>query len=343
MKKLLNTLFVTTSGAYIGSQGETVRVNLEHEELIRIPVHTIEGIICIGRVTMSPHAMRLCAENGVCISFLSEYGRFYARVQGPVSGNVLLRRAQYQKADNIKIAESISKTIVTAKILNCRNVLLRAARDHSDEIARKYLKNAVDRLARIVNDLSPDLSCDQIRGCEGEAARAYFNVFDHLITSQKESFFFRERNRRPPLDNVNALLSFAYTLLVHDISSGLESVGLDPAVGFLHSVRPGRPALALDLIEELRPYLADRLVLSIINRQQVKSADFKKTAPGGVTMSENAKKTLLAVYQKRKRETIHHPFINEKIEIGLLPYVQALLMARYIRGDLDGYPPFIWR
>jgi len=343
MKKLLNTLYVTTPGAFLGQKGETVRVSFEQEELIRVPVHNLEGIVCLGAASMSPHAMRLCAENGVSVSFLSEYGRFYARVQGPVSGNVLLRREQYRRADDAPAAAAIARTIVTAKILNSRSVLQRGARDHHDENARGQLKTAAARLARSLEDLGAELPCEQVRGCEGEAARTYFGVFDHLITAQKNDFYFRERSRRPPLDNVNALLSFIYTLLVHDVTSALESVGLDPAVGYLHAVRPGRPSLALDLMEELRPYLADRLALSLVNRQQLNKKDFRTLPSGAVTMSDQAKKTLLTAYQKRKQETIRHPFVNETVAIGLLPFIQALLMARFIRGDLDAYPAFVWR
>lgn len=343
MKKHLNTLFVTTQGAYLSKEGETIVVKVDGEIKLRIPVHTIAGIVCFGNVSCSPYLMGFCAENDVAISFLSEHGRFLAKVQGPVSGNVLLRREQYRRADDLKFSAEVTKFILTGKLTNCRAVLQRALRDHAEKIEEQEVRTAVMRLNRLIESLNQDQSLDVLRGIEGDAAHIYFSVFDHLIVAQKESFRFDERTRRPPLDNVNCLLSFIYTLLMHDVRGALESVGLDPAVGFLHRDRPGRPGLALDLMEEFRPYIADRLTLSLINLQQVQDKGFKKTESGAVVMNDESRKTVLVSYQERKREEITHPFLDEKVMIGMLFHIQAMLMARYLRGDLDGYPPFIWK
>jgi CRISPR-associated protein Cas1 len=343
MKQLLNTLFVTTQGAYLSREGETVLVRVEHETKLRVPIHTLSGIICFGQVSCSPPLMQLCGERNVAISFLSENGRFWARVHGPVSGNVLLRREQYRRADDDGVSADIARAVVTAKIANSRTSLLRALRDHPDIPNAPRLEAATRDLARIADALKEPLPLERVRGLEGESARTYFGVFDHLITAQKEDFFFHERSRRPPLDNMNALLSFLYTLLAHDVRSALEGVGLDPAVGYLHRDRPGRPSLALDIMEEFRPFLADRLALSLVNRQQIRGKGFKTSETGAVIMDDDTRKELLMAYQKRKQEEIQHPFLNEKCAVGILPHTQALLLARYLRGDLDGYPPFIWR
>lgn len=343
MKKLLNTLFVTTQGAYLSKEGETVAVKVNDAIALQVPVHTLGGIICFGQVSCSPFLMGFCAENQVAISFLTENGAFLAKVQGPVSGNVLLRREQYRQADDLQASSSIARSIVTGKVANCRTVIQRALRDHTEKIDVEAMSLVSQKLINSIKNLQVESSLDSIRGIEGESASAYFGVFDHLITSQKNNFTFQERNRRPPLDNVNCLLSFIYTLLMHDVRSALETVGLDPAVGFLHRDRPGRYGLALDLMEEFRPYIADRLTLSLINLSQVQGKGFNKRETGAVMMDDDTRKTVLVAYQKRKQEEIEHPFIKEKIEVGLLPYVQALLMARYLRGDVDGYPPFIWK
>jgi CRISPR-associated protein Cas1 len=343
MRHLLNTLYVTTQGAYLSRDGETVLVRVDQEAKLRVPIHTLGGIVCFGQVSCSPPLMALCGERNVAISFLSEHGKFYARVQGPVSGNVLLRREQYRRADSEAVSARIAQSVVVAKVANCRTVLLRGIRDHADNPQVPALEAAGVRLARLLDDMREHLPLDTVRGLEGDAARTYFDVFDHLVTAQKDDFFFRERSRRPPLDNLNALLSFFYTLLVHDVTAALETVGLDPAVGFLHRDRPGRPSLALDLMEEFRPVLADRLALSLVNRQQIRGKGFKKTETGAVLMDEATRKEVLVAYQKRKQEEIQHPFLGEKVEVGLLPFVQAMLLARYLRGDLDGYPPFLWK
>jgi CRISP-associated protein Cas1 len=343
MKRLLNTLYVTTQGTYLGKDGEAVAVRVQEDTLMRIPIHTLGGIVCFGQVGFSPYLLGLCGESGVAVSFLTENGRFLARLQGPTSGNVLLRREQYRWADDSTLCTRLVRPIVTAKIANCRTVLLRSLRDRPEATGAARVRDAASQLARSIESLRQDTPMDGLRGIEGNAARAYFEVFDHLITQQKEDFFFRERSRRPPLDNVNALLSFVYTLLRHDVVAALEAVGLDPAVGFLHRDRPGRPGLALDLMEELRAYLADRLVLSLINLQQVRSAGFVRNETGGVEMDDATRKAVLIAYQRKKQEEIVHPFLGEKATVGLLPHIQAALLSRHLRKDLDDYPPFVWK
>lgn len=343
MKKLANTLYVTTQGSYLAKEGETVVVRIEGQPRLRVPIHNLQGIVCFGQVGASPALMGLCGRRGVLLSFLSERGRFLARVQGPVSGNVLLRRRQYRLADDPTACTALARGFVAGKLLNCRAVLLRAARDRPDATGAALLRQAADSLAAVGERLEREGDLDGLRGLEGEAARAYFGVFDHLITGDREHFAFHGRNRRPPLDNVNALLSFLYVLLAGDVASALEGVGLDPAVGFLHADRPGRPSLALDLMEEMRPILADRLALSLINRRQVKPGGFTTTESGAVSMDEDTRKTVLAAYQKRKQDVIKHEFLEERFAMGLLPHAQALLLARCLRGDIDAYPPHLWR
>ena len=277
------------------------------------------------------------------VAFLTEHGRFLARVEGPVSGNVLLRRRQYRWADLPEHASSVTYSIVLAKLANCRSVLLRGARDSAPGEGTEALDRAAKRMAHLADELKPTLPVPELRGYEGEAARTYFSVFDHLIVGDKENFFLRNRSRRPPLDNVNALLSFVYTLLTHDMTAALETVGLDPAVGYLHVERPGRPSLALDLVEELRPVIADRLVLTLINRRQVAADGFVRAETGGVVMSDTTRKEVLVAYQKRKQEEMVHPFLQEKIPFGMVPFVQATLLARHLRGDLESYPSFLWK
>lgn len=343
MKKYLNTLFVTTQGAYLSKEGETVVVTVEKEKRLQLPIHTISGIICFGQVSMSPYLMGFCAENNVAVSFLTEYGRFLARVHGETNGNVLLRRQQYRMADDNVFSAGLAKAFLMGKFANSRVVLQRALRDHSDKVDVNLIEKVSKRLSVSLEQIQQDLSLDELRGIEGDCAHAYFDVFNDLIVAQKEDFIFDGRNRRPPLDNVNCLLSFLYTLLVHDTRSALESVGFDAYVGFLHRDRPGRPGLALDMMEEFRAFLADRLTLSLINREQVQKKGFIKSESGAVLMDEDTRKIVLAAYQKRKQEEIEHPFLKESIPVGLLFYVQALLLARYLRGDLDGYPVFIWK
>jgi CRISPR-associated protein Cas1 len=332
----LNTLFVTTQGAYLSKKGDTVLVSQDHETKLRVPIHNLGSIVCFGNVSCSPFLMGLCGEKNVTLSFLTENGRFLARVQGPVSGNVLLRREQYRQADDPVASALIARSVVIGKIANCRVVLQRAQRDREELQGSAVLKKALGDLWALMQSVKDENDLGRIRGVEGSAANAYFAVFDLLIGSNREHFSFNGRARRPPTDNVNALLSFLYTLLVHDVRSALEGVGLDPAVGFLHRDRPGRPSLALDLMEELRAYLADRLALSLINRQQVKPEGFTKTESGAVTMDDDTRKAVLVAWQKRKQEEVTHLFLQEKIKIGLIAHIQAQILARHLRGDLDG-------
>jgi CRISPR-associated protein Cas1 len=343
VKKYLNTLFVTTQGAYLFKEGETVVIKVEQEIRLQVPIHTISGIVCFGQVSCSPFLMGFCAENNVAISFLSEYGRFLASVRGKTSGNVLLRREQYRKADELKTSCEIAKSILTGKIANCRTVLLRALRDHPEKLVDTNIEKVSKRLSHSIESLQRTDDLNILRGIEGESANDYFSVFGDLIVAQKDDFRFEERNRRPPRDNVNCLVSFLYTLLMHDVRSALESVGLDSYVGFLHRDRPGRAGLALDIMEEFRPFLADRLVLSLINREQIDKKGFTMSESNAVLMNDETRKTVIAAYQKRKLEEIEHPYLKETVQIGLLFYIQALLFARYLRGDIDGYPVFIWR
>ncbi len=343
MKKYLNTLFVTTQGAYLNKEGETVVVSVDRDKKLQLPIHTLDGIVCFGRVMCSPYLMGFCAEKDVAISFMSEYGRFLARVQGPVSGNVLLRREQYRQADSGKDSARFAHAVLVGKIANTRTVLQRTVRDHADKVNSNQINAASNHIRALLKSLDAEKPLDTLRGIEGDAARTYFGVFNELIVNKNNGFSFIGRNRRPPLDPVNCLLSFVYTLLVHDVRSALEGVGLDSAVGYLHRDRPGRPGLALDMMEEFRPVIADRLVLSLINRGQASKKDFITRESGAVVMSDDLRKTVLVTYQKRKQDEIFHPFMEEKMAVGLLFHAQALLLARTLRGDLDGYPPFIWR
>ena len=343
MRKMLNTLYVTTQGAYLNKEGETVVVNIEREVRLRLPIHTLSSIVCFGQVTCSPFLLGHCAENDVSVSFMTSYGKFMARVQGPVAGNVLLRREQYRQADDLQASARLARMFVLGKIANCRTVMSRVLRDHGSKIDEDGIGLKVRQFSKIAQKLMREEHLDNIRGIEGGAANDYFGLFDDLIVAQKEDFVFAGRNRRPPLDRVNCLLSFLYSLLYHDGRSALETVGLDPAVGFLHRDRPGRLSLALDLMEEFRPVLADRLALSLINLGQVRKKGFRITESGAVTMDDDTRKTLLTEYQKRKQVEIEHPFLKEKMPMGMLMFAQAQLLSRYLRGDLDEYPPFIWR
>jgi CRISPR-associated protein Cas1 len=339
MRHILNTLYVTTPETYLAKEGECVCLKREGCVVARLPVHTLGGLVLFGPVSFSPFLLAHCAENGVAVTWLTENGRFLASMHGPVSGNVLLRRRQYRQADDQAGAASLAAAMTTGKIYNCRTILRRAARDNP----RPELDEACQRLTFSLQRLANQQSLDQVRGLEGEAAQVYFSVFQHLIVSDEESFAFSGRNRRPPLDAVNCLLSFLYTLLVHDIRSALEGVGLDPAVGFLHRDRPGRPSLALDLMEEFRPYLADRLALTMINRGQLKGRHFVKSESGAVSLTDEGRKELLKTWQERKKDEIEHPFLGERLPVGLLWHTQARLLARHLRGDLDAYPPFVVR
>lgn len=344
MRRLLNTLYVTIPEAYLACDGENVLVRVKDEVKFRIPVHNLEGIVCFGFLGASPKLMQLCCERGVALSFLSEYGKFMGRITGRISGNVLLRRQQYRWADEAETTTRLSRRFIAAKIMNSRAVLHRVTRDHGEALAgaddlsasMRYMAKMPERLERAKN-------CDEIRGIEGEAAHIYFSQFNHLLLNQTDSFRLTERNRRPPTDRVNALLSFLYILLSHETVAALESVGLDPQVGFLHRDRPGRPSLALDLMEELRPHFADRLAITLINRKQITGEGFLVKENGAVLLDDATRKEVLLAWQNRKKEVITHPYLEEKLSWGLIPYVQAMLLARHIRGDLEDYPPFFWK
>lgn len=342
MKELLNILYVTTPETYLGKEGECVSVRLDGTSPRRIPIVNLQGIICLGRVSVSPYLMAHCAGKGVSITYLTETGRFLASVQGEVRGNVLLRREQYRWADDPARSASVARFILKGKLANARTVLRRGAREARDEALSARLTQAADTQSAALTRLDRETGVDGLRGVEGDAAGAYWTAFDALILNDDPAFRFGGRNRRPPRDAVNCLLSFVYTMLAHDVRSALEGVGLDPYVGFLHRDRPGRASLALDLEEELRACLGDRLVLSLINRRQVAPSGFRTLDSGAVIMDDDTRKTVISAWQERKKETIRHPFLDDTAEIGLLPHLQALLLARHIRGDLDGYPPLIW-
>ena len=343
MKKLLNTVYVTTEGAALKKDGENLVAEIEGVEKARVPLHMLASVVTFGPILISPALIGICAERGITIALMDRVGRFQARIEGPVSGNVLLRRAQYRLAD---AATDVVRSIVMGKISNQRAVIRRALRDYGSEMpetAREALNQTTERLAMILRRVQmADDSIDLLRGSEGEAAMLYFAVFDHLIRSPDAELRWSSRSRRPPLDPMNALLSFLYTLLTHDCRSACEAVGLDPAVGFLHRDRPGRPSLALDLMEELRAPLADRLALSLVNRRQLRAGDFRHMESGAVLLTDEARKTVLTAWQERKKEERLHPFLQEKAPFGLVPYLQAQMLARHLRGDIDAYPPWFW-
>ena len=343
MKRLLNTLFVMTQGAYLAKEGEAVLVRVEGATKARFPIHNLGGIVCFGNVGCSPFLMGHCAGNNVAITFLSEHGRFLAKAVGKTSGNVLLRREQYRRTDDPEAAAAIARNIVAAKVANCRAVLSRAVRDHGDKMDGARVSQAVSRLSRIGQQVLSGAPLERTRGLEGEAANAYFAVLGELVTVNRDAFDFEQRTRRPPLNRMNALLSFFYVLLAHDVESALEAVGLDPQVGFLHRECPGRASLALDLMEELRPVVADRLALTLVNRQQVKPGGFTVQDGGAVLMDDATRRSVLKAYQERKRDELRHPYLDDKVQIGMVPFTQALLLARHLRGDCEQYPPFMWR
>lgn len=343
MKKLLNTLYVTSENSYLGLDGENIVVYEEKREIGRLPLHNLEGIVSFGYRGTSPALMGACAERNISLCYVSPQGKFLARVTGKTRGNVLLREQQYASCKNEIIGLNIAKNCITGKVYNARWVLERAVRDHSMQIDAERVKKASIQMKTSLELIRNAESLDQLRGYEGEAASIYFGVFDELILQQKKDFCFHGRSKRPPMDPVNAMLSFVYTLLTNQITSALETVGLDPYVGCLHTDRPGRVSLALDLIEEFRAVYADRFVLSLINKKIVNAKDFTKKENGAVLMNDDLRKKLLIEWQNKKKEVITHPFLKEKVEWGMLPYVQAMLLARYLRGDLEGYPVFLWK
>lgn len=344
MKKLLNTVYITTEGAALRKDGENLVADVEGVERARVPFHMLASVVVFGGIYVSPALMAATASAGITLVLLDRNGRFQARVEGPVSGNVLLRRAQYKASDT---PVDIVRSIVIGKVMNQRSVLMRALRDYGNEFAeadRQLIVTVTERLSRIIQRAErANDAIDFLRGSEGQGANLYFSVFDHLIRSPDPELRWTGRSRRPPLDPINALLSFLYTLLTHDCRSACESVGLDPAVGFLHRDRPGRPSLALDLMEELRPVMADRLALSLINRRQLRAGDFETRDGGAIMMTDDGRKTVLTAWQERKKEERLHPFLEEKVPLGLVPYLQAQMLARHLRGDLDAYPPWLWK
>lgn len=340
MKQHLNTLFVTTQNTWLSREGECVVLSLEGEKLGKIPLHTLQSIVCFGHVACSQYLLERCAQIGVSVVWFTEYGRFMAAMQGPTTGNVLLRRAQYRLADSPEASARLARFFLIGKIGNGRTVLQRQARATGEPA----LVAAVDALGNILRRLLHEEDINALRGMEGDAAHRYFEVFPLLIREDvRRDMRFCGRSRRPPRDEVNCLLSFFYALLAQDVRSALEGVGLDPAVGCLHRERPGRPSLALDMMEEFRPYLADRLALTLVNRRQIRSSDFTQTEVGGLQLKDRARKEMLAAWQERKREEVEHPFLRERMSAGMLCHMQARLLARYLRGDLDAYPPFAIR
>jgi len=343
MRQILNTLYVMTQGSYLHLERETLKLDVEKQTKLRVPMHHIGGIVLFGNVMVSPFALHRCAEDGRSVVMLTEQGRFKARLEGPQSGNVLLRRAQHQLLDVQARSLELVRSILAGKLQNCRAVLLRGAREATIKENGARLKSAADSLAASLRALPRAEDAEVLRGIEGQAAREYFDSFNALLRANQDAFAMNGRNRRPPRDRINALLSFLYALLGNECVSAVESAGLDPQVGFLHVLRPGRPALALDLMEEFRPLLADRLVLSLINRQQVQPDDFEDRPGGSVQMSDDARRTVLAAWQQRKQDEIQHPALGKKVPIGLIPMVQARLMARFIRSESNEYIPFMPR
>jgi len=344
MKHHLNTLFIQTDDAWLHKEGQAICVSVDREIKLRVPIHTIGGIVCLGRANASTAVLGLCAQEGVAVSFCSSSGRLIARVTGFTPGNVLLRRDQYRVADDLECCLAIARPMVAAKIANSRTTLLRAGRDHGDP--RGLLAEACERLAESARHAHHATNLDALRGHEGEAANSYFSVLDQLVTlasPDRDTFTMSERTRRPPRDPINCLLSFLYAMLAHDARSACESCGLDAAVGFLHRDRPGRASLALDLMEELRSFLCDRLVLSLINRKQINAQEFEFLEGGAVRLTETARRTVLTAYQRRKQEEITHPYLNERVSIGLIVHLQARLLSRLLRGEIDLYPAFIWK
>jgi CRISPR-associated protein Cas1 len=343
VRELLNTLYVQTQGAVLHLEHDTVKISVERETKLRLPLMRLSGIVVFGRVTITPFLIQRCAEDGRNLVWLDRNGRFKARVEGPARGNVLLRRAQHLALSDKQRAQRIAQQIVAAKLQNSRQVLLRSAREATTNDARTALSDAAARIAEIIGYLSQARNLDELRGFEGDAARTYFGVFGYHIRANQEAFAMVGRTRRPPRDRVNAVLSFLYALLRAECTAGLESVGLDPQVGFLHALRPGRPALALDLMEEFRPIVADRLALTLINRKQLQAEHFVNLPGGAVLLNDEGRKAVLQAYQQRKEEEISHRMLDQKLPLGLVPYIQARLLARHLRGDLDEYPPYLSR
>lgn len=343
MHELLNVLYVQTQGAVLHLENDTVRVEVDRDPRLRVPLIRLSGIVAFGQVTLTPFLIQRCAEDGVSLVWLDRNGRFKAQVQGETRGNVLLRRAQHLALSSLDQACAIARQIVAAKIQNSRQVLLRGAREVVDPADKEILGAGAERLARSLGRLKDVKDLDVVRGIEGEAARAYFDVLGAAIRDEQSHFAFDRRTRRPPRDRTNAVLSFLYALVRTECTAALEGVGLDPQVGYLHTLRPGRPALALDLMEEFRPVLADRLALSLINRRQLQAKDFEELPGGAYQLTEDGRKSVIIAYQKRKEDEIQHRVLGQKVPFGLIPHVQARLLARHLRGDLPEYLPFLYR
>ena len=343
MRQLLNTLFVTSEDVYLSLDGENVVANRDGEVAARYPLHTLQSIVSFSYAGASPALMGACAQREIGLAFCSPRGRFLARITGPAQGNVLLRRMQYRAADDPSQSCRIARNMIFGKVYNARWSIERTKRDHALRVDGAHFSAVSEQLQKLLPQIVSETSLDSLRGLEGKGAAAYFSVLDEMILQGKETFYFRERSRRPPLDAFNAMLSFAYSLLTHDCASALESVGLDAYVGYLHTDRPGRESLALDLMEELRPCFADRFVLTMVNNRVMKPSDFEFRESGAVFLTDSARRTFIQKWQERKRETITHPFLEEKLPWGMVPYIQSLLLARYLRGDLDAYPPFLWK
>ncbi len=343
MRKLLNTLYITSETAYLALNGETVDVLFEDGTHKPIPLHTLESIVCFSYKGASPALMGKCAEYNISLTFFSPHGKYLAAVSSGTNGNVLLRRTQFRYADNEDKALEIAKNFIIGKLYNSKYILLRCARDHSMQADAARLRAAAENITRYLEDIRGCGSEDTLRGIEGNSAAEYFGVFNEMILNNKKDFSFTARSRRPPMDNINALLSFAYTMLANECAAGLYSVGLDPYVGFMHTDRPGRKSLALDLMEELRAVYADRFVLTLINNRIIQGNDFEKQDTGAVRLTDDGRKRFISEWQKRKKEPLTHPYLDEKIMWGLVPYVQSMLLARFLRGDIDEYPPFLWK
>ncbi|HIY10315.1 MAG TPA: type I-C CRISPR-associated endonuclease Cas1c [Candidatus Anaerofilum excrementigallinarum] len=343
MRKMLNTLFVLTEDSYLTLEGENVVISQDKRQTARFPLHTLESILCFSYPGASPALMGACAERGVGLSFFSPRGKFLARVAGESRGNVLLRQQQYRASDDPFASCRHAKGFLLGKVYNSRWVLERATRDHPQRVPVERLKTLSGQLAAALPHIEEAMTLEELRGLEGAAAQQYFDGFDSLLLQQRDTFHFTQRSRRPPLDPINALLSFAYTLLARDCAAALEGVGLDPYVGFLHRPRPGRTSLALDLMEELRPVCADRFVITCVNQKSITAKHCQVQESGAVLLTDEGRRAFLAAWQQRRQQTIQHPFLGEKIPWGLVPYVQALLLARTLRGDTERYPPFFWK
>jgi len=343
MKRLLNTLYILSEDIYLSLDGENVVANREKQAVARYPLHTLRDIITFSYSGASPALMGACAQRQIGLAFCTPRGKFLARVCGESHGNVLLRRTQYRIADDPAQCCQVSRTMIFGKLFNARWSIERTRRDHGLRVDSEKLTSASRKIYELLAQVKEVSSLEELRGLEGVGASAYFGVLDEMILGDKEVFHFSGRNRRPPLDPVNAMLSFAYRLLGNDCASALESVGLDSYVGFLHRDRPGRTSLALDLMEELRPCMADRFVLTLVNNRILKSSDFLRMESGAVLLTDEGRKTFLKHWQEKKKETLTHPYLGEKLPWGMIPYIQALLLARYFREDLDAYPPFLWK